>query len=136
MLLLPKGHRVEGQEISLAELKDESWVSTGERTPGARSLRRACAAAGFEPEIHFRSDDYDVIRGFVRSGLGIAVIPALGHVPSDDIATARITDLHVRRHVLALYPPTAVNPAVEGAVAAFRTAAEAAAQQTPGVAAG
>jgi DNA-binding transcriptional LysR family regulator len=136
MLLLPKGHRVEGQEISLAELKDESWVSTGERTPGARSLRRACAAAGFEPEIHFRSDDYDVIRGFVRSGLGIAVIPALAHVPSDDISTARITDLHVRRHVLALYPPTAVNPAVEGAVAAFRTAAEAAAQQTPGVVAG
>jgi DNA-binding transcriptional LysR family regulator len=86
--------------------------------------------------VHFRSDDYDVIRGFVRSGLGIAVIPALAHVPSRDISTARITDLHVRRHVLALYPPTAVNPAVEGAVAAFRTAAEAAANQTPGVAAG
>ncbi|MDQ1594824.1 MAG: hypothetical protein QOH40_1380 [Arthrobacter pascens] len=136
VLLLPKGHCVEGQEIPLTELKDESWVSTGERTPGARSLRRACAATGFEPDINFRSNDYDVIRGFVRSGLGIAVIPALGHISTDDISTARITDLHVRRHVVALYPPTAVNPAVEGAVTALRTAAEAAANITPGVSVG
>lgn len=133
ILLLPRGHRVEGTEISLTDLKDETWVSTGERTSGARSLRRACAATGFEPDVNFRSDDYDVIRGFVRSGLGIALIPALGHIDTDDISTARIVDLQVRRHVLALYPPTTVNPAVEGAVRALKAAAEAAAGLTPGV---
>jgi DNA-binding transcriptional LysR family regulator len=133
ILLLPTGHGADRAEISLADLKDETWVSTGERTPGARSLRRACAAAGFEPDVNFRSDDYDVIRGFVRSGLGIALIPALGHIDTDGISTARIVDLKVRRHVLALYPPTTVNPAVKGAVAALKTAARAAADLTPGV---
>lgn len=133
VLLLPLGHRAENRDISLADLRDETWVSTGERTSGARSLRRACAASGFEPDVDYRSDDYDVIRGFVRSGLGIALVPALAHVDSDDIATARIPDLQVRRHVLALYPPTGVNPAVDGAVAALKAAAVAAAGRMPGV---
>lgn len=133
ILLLPHGHPSEGTEISLTDLATETWVSTGERTPGARSLRRACAAAGFEPDVKFRSDDYDVIRGFVRSGLGIALIPALGHVDSDDIGTAQIVDLRVRRHVLALYPPTTVNPAVGGAVTSLKAAAEAAANLSAGV---
>lgn len=136
VLLLPRGHRVEGREISLTDLKDESWISTGERTSGARSLRRACAATGFEPDVNYRSNDYDVIRGFVRSGLGIALIPALGHIGSDDISTARIIDLSVRRHVVALYPPTTVNPAVKGAVTALKAAADEAADNTPGVHAG
>ncbi|UZX05410.1 LysR family transcriptional regulator [Arthrobacter sp. CDRTa11] len=133
ILLLPGGHRLEGMEISLADLKNETWVSSGARTSGARSLRRACAAAGFEPDVDFRSDDYDVIRGFVRSGLGIALIPALGHKYSSDISTARILDLRVRRHVLALYPHTTVNPAVEGALLALQTAARTSADVTPGV---
>jgi DNA-binding transcriptional LysR family regulator len=86
--------------------------------------------------VNYRSNDYDVIRGFVRSGLGIALIPALGHIGSDDISTARIIDLSVRRHVVALYPPTTVNPAVKGAVAALKAAADEAADNTPGVHAG
>jgi DNA-binding transcriptional LysR family regulator len=129
VLLLPVGHRMADTEISLADLSAETWVSTGEKTSGARSLRRACAAMGFEPKVKFRSDDYDVIRGFVRSGLGIGVIPALAHVASEDIATAMIRDLAVRRHVVALYPPTSVNPAVQGAVTALKEAAAAAAER-------
>lgn len=134
VLLLPVGHRMADTEISLADLSAETWVSTGERTSGARSLRRACAAVAFEPKVKFRSDDYDVIRGFVRSGLGIGVIPALANVASEDIATAMIRDLAVRRHVVALYPPTSVNPAVQGAVSALKVAAAAAADRIERVA--
>jgi DNA-binding transcriptional LysR family regulator len=83
--------------------------------------------------VNFRSDDYDVIRGFVRSGLGIALIPALGNIDTDGISTTRMMDLPVRRYVVALYPPTTVNPAVEGAVAALKLAARSAADRTPGV---
>lgn len=133
MLLLPGGHRLEGRDISLADLREETWVSSGAGTAGARSLRRACAVAGFEPDVNFRSDDYDVIREFVRSGLGIALIPALGHKETGDICTAQIVDFQVRRHVLALYPRTTVNPAVQGAVQALEAAARASAHATPGV---
>jgi DNA-binding transcriptional LysR family regulator len=132
VLLLPPGHRFADSEIVLADLGKETWVATGERTSGARSLRRACAAAGFEPNVHYRSDDYDVIRRFVSSGLGVALVPALGHVPGP-IATATIADLPVRRHVVALHAPSTANPAVEGAVAARKAASAEAAGRRPGV---
>ncbi len=134
LLLLPQGHAMSDRDISLADLSGEIWVSTGERTSGARSLRRACASAGFEPNVRFRSDDYDVIRGFVRSGLGIGLIPALAAMNTDGIATARINDLEVHRHVVALYPPTTVNPAVMGAVQALKEAAQVAEERIFGVA--
>ena len=137
VLLLPPGHRFAGSEITLADLGKETWVATGERTSCARSLRRACAAAGFEPDVHYRSDDYDVIRRFVSSGLGVALVPALGHVigsiATADIATATVADLSVRRHVVALHAPSTVNPAVKGAVAALKAASAEAAGRLPGV---
>jgi DNA-binding transcriptional LysR family regulator len=138
VLLLPPGHRFAGAEISLTDLAKETWVGTGERTSGARSLRRACAAAGFEPAVHYRSDDYDVIARFVSSGLGVALVPAMGHAPATEhlpqfVATATITDLSVRRHVVALHAPSTVNPAVDGAVAALRSASAEAAQRLHGV---
>lgn len=133
ILLMPRGHPFENAVINLADLRRETWVTTGERTSGARSLRRACAAAGFEPEVHYRSDDYDVIRRFVRSGLGVALVPALGHVATEPIATATIGDLRARRHVVALYTPGAVNPAVNGALASLRTSSADVALRLPGV---
>lgn len=133
ILLMPRGHPLESSVIFLADLKSETWVSTGVQTSGARSVRRACSAAGFEPIINFRSDDYDVIRGFVRAGLGIALVPAMGHIVSDDISTSRIKDLAVRRHVFALHAPTSVNPAIKGVVEALAAAAEAAAGHLEGV---
>lgn len=133
VLLLPPDHGLAGSEVSLADLSAETWVSTGERTSGARALRRACATAGFEQDVKFRSDNYEVIRGFVRSGLGIAFVPALSDVDNHNLATARVHDLGVRRHVVALYSPASVNPAVQGAVSALKEAAAKAAERLEGV---
>jgi DNA-binding transcriptional LysR family regulator len=132
ILLLPPGHRFTDSPISLKDLEKETWVGTSERTSGARSLRRACAAAGFEPAVHYRSDDYDVIRRFVTSGLGVALVPALGHV-TGSVPTAEIIDVPVRRHVMALHAPSTINPAVEGAVSALKTASAEAAERLQGV---
>ncbi|MFF2315212.1 LysR family transcriptional regulator [Arthrobacter sp. NPDC058097] len=132
VLLLPPGHRFTDSEISLNDLEKETWVATGERTSGARSLRRACAAAGFQPSVHYRSDDYDVIKRFVATGLGVALVPALGHT-AGSVATATVTDLQVRRHVVALHPPSTINPAVKRAITALKTASAEAAQRLPGV---
>ena len=40
-------------------------------------LPRACRAAGFEPNILFRTDDQITVRGLVAAGLGIAMVPWL-----------------------------------------------------------
>ena len=123
-LLLPREHRfVDLDGLQLADLEDEIWISTREGTAGTQCLRHACATAGFEPIIDFRTNDYDAIRAFVRAGLGIALVPALGHVESDGVVSVRIDDLKAQRHVVALHRPGNSNAAVAAVLAAVEAAA-------------
>jgi DNA-binding transcriptional LysR family regulator len=126
VLLLPVGHPSAGSEsVALDALEDAIWVTTREGTEGATSLRRMCADAGFAPKVSHRSNDYDVIRGFVRSGLGIALVPVMGHGEDPGVVTARVSGAPVHRHVGILTRTEVGNPAVSGVVAALRNAAAA-----------
>lgn len=132
-LLLPAAHRLVGEAVSLGDLQDEKWISTRETSAGATALRRACAREDFDPIVDFRSNDYDVIRGLVRSGLGIALVPALAHVASEGVEAVMIEDLGVRRHVIALHPVTRSTGAVDGAIAALMSSAQALGDELPGL---
>lgn len=132
-LLLPADHRLIGQNINLGDLRDEKWISTRETSSGASSLRRACAQADFDPVVDYRSNDYDVIRGFVRSGLGIALVPALGHIVSEGVEATLIQDLKIHRHVIALHRAAKVNAAVSGAIGSLQAAAESLSLDMPGI---
>jgi DNA-binding transcriptional LysR family regulator len=76
---LPTGHRLaQRPKLRLGDLADESWMLGAPTTcPDARMFKRACHAAGFEPNISFENDDYHAILGFVAAGVGIALIPDL-----------------------------------------------------------
>lgn len=132
-LLLPSDHRLAGKSVVLRDLEGEKWISTRERSAGATSLRRACAQADFNPVVDFRSNDYDVVRGFVRSGLGIALVPALGHVASEGVEVVLIEDLAVQRHVMALHRAARSTGAVRSAIAALQSAAGSLAEDLPGL---
>ncbi|MBC7592498.1 MAG: LysR family transcriptional regulator [Kineosporiaceae bacterium] len=132
-LLLPAGHRLVGQPVSLGDLREEKWISTREGSSGASSLRRICAQADFNPTVDYRSNDYDVIRGLVRSGLGIALAPALGHVVSEGVEVAQVDDLDVHRHVIALHRAAKSNAAVSSAIRSLQAAADLLAHEFPGV---
>jgi DNA-binding transcriptional LysR family regulator len=120
VLVLPSGHPLaEASEVRLSELEDAVWVTTRRGSVGATCLQRICAEAGFEPRVSHRSNDYDVIRGFVRCGLGVALVPALGHVADPGLVTSRLAGVAVHRHVGVLARPTVRNPAVDGVVAAL-----------------
>jgi DNA-binding transcriptional LysR family regulator len=124
VLLLPPGHPQGGAgEVRLGDLADALWIAPRQGTAGATCLQRVCAEAGFEPRVGYRSNDYDVVRGFVRSGLGVALVPVLGAVADPGVATARLAGLEVHRHVGVLTRPGLGNPAVAGVVAALTAAA-------------
>ncbi|UPK74954.1 LysR family transcriptional regulator [Nocardioidaceae bacterium SCSIO 66511] len=134
VLLLPDGHRLAGEQtVTLADLEDETWVRTREGSSGATCLDRICAEADFVPQVSVRSNDYDVIREFVRSGLGIALVPALAHVPAEGIVARSLDDVDVRRHVLALHRPIGAGPSAPAAVDALTSAATDVAAGTEGV---
>ncbi|MCG5213630.1 LysR family transcriptional regulator [Streptosporangium sp. KLBMP 9127] len=122
VLLLPAGYPHPGAITDLAMLRPEKWISSQEDTPGATCLTRLCAARGFEPKIAFRSNDYDVVRGLVAAGVGVAVVPGLAHTPDDAIRAEPLPASRTHRRVLALHRTANSNPLLGEALHALRRA--------------
>ena len=84
-LAVPADHplAVVGQ-ARLADLAGETWVDVPPSNANENLLVRACARAGFVPNVAFESDDYEVIRELVATGVGIALLPDLARRPPDE----------------------------------------------------
>lgn len=132
VLLLPAGHRLaETERVVVADLAGETWVSTRETSDGAACLDRVCAVEDFTPQVAYRSNDYGVVRGFVRAGLGIAVVPSLGWEPTPGVVARPLSDLAARRHLFAVHRKTGVQPAVTTVVADLVAVTERILDQAP-----
>ncbi|GAA2400399.1 LysR family transcriptional regulator [Actinomadura vinacea] len=114
--------RESGLGTDLSQLAEARWITSREGTAGALSLVRLCAAAGFDAAVAFRSNDYDVVRELVSAGLGVAVVPALAHVPSAAIEATRLTQHAAHRHVMALHGRENSNPLLRMMLDALRRA--------------
>ena len=124
-LLVPDSAPTPAGEVPLTDFEDASWISTREGTAGTLALERACAAAGFVPRIRYRSNDYDVVRSFVRAGLGVAAVPRLAYLGRTGLRDLDVRGLHLHRHVEALTMADRHSPAVTGMVNALRASAQA-----------
>jgi DNA-binding transcriptional LysR family regulator len=101
-ICLPAGHPLAGKaRLKLQDLADEKWLTgtTTNSCPDTSIFLRACAVAGFEPQITFQSDDYIAIQGFVAAGMAISVIPdlALATVREDVVIRALADHAPFRR---------------------------------------
>lgn len=119
-IALPAGHRLARRKrVKLVDLADESWVQGVYRGSTASVLPVACRAAGFEPNVVFRSDDPMAVQGSVAAGIGVAVIPQLiAATARSDIAIRPLEvegDLFKRR-VAAAFPTGAARPVAVAAM--------------------
>jgi DNA-binding transcriptional LysR family regulator len=90
-LALPPGHPLAGaKSVRVEDLADEDWLCGAIPSSCRDVVLGLCRDAGFEPRISFRSDDYEVIKGFVAGGLGVTVLPELagGH-PGIELRSVR-----------------------------------------------
>ena len=88
--------------IKLSELSDDAWIhSACHGTCGVVALR-ALHNAGFEPNIVFESDDYNVAQGLVAAGMGVTLLPemALRNV-REDIVVRPLGNQVTHRHIMA-----------------------------------
>ncbi|HVP01288.1 MAG TPA: LysR substrate-binding domain-containing protein [Solirubrobacteraceae bacterium] len=104
-LVLPRGHALAARRrLRLEDLAGEAWImgsNTG-TCPDARILLRACARAGFEPDVAFQSDDYLAIQGFIAAGVGVSLIPDLALVTvRDDVIVRSLGPAAPRRRIVA-----------------------------------
>jgi len=121
-LLVPQTYQTPTDPVGLADFAHASWISTREGSAGSIALERICASAGFTPRIRYRSNDFDVVRSFVRAGFGVAAVPRLGFVGRLGLQALEVSELSLCRHVEVLTPAERQSPAVDGMIAALQAA--------------
>ena len=98
-LVVPLTHPIATQEaVSLAEVKDEPFISF---RPGHafRILGDGVfASAGLTPKIAFECDDGSYLMTLVAAGLGIALVPP-DYITPDGFKIVRLASPHARRTI-------------------------------------
>ena len=121
-IMLPREHPLAGRSsIALAELRAQDWIQGVRNGSTLGVLPQACRAAGFEPNIVFRTDDQMAVRGLVAAGLGIALVPwlALSTVP-DGVVVRALDEPNLTRTVMVALPPASRRlPAAAAMVRSF-----------------
>lgn len=119
-LLVPPDARPDaGGPLHLTELRDRTWIAS-DPSP---SLERYCATAGFAPEIALQTNDYYSICAFVRAGLGVALVPWMGHYLADALHPVGLYPPPPRREVFALHRASNRNALLPPLLAELRRAA-------------
>jgi DNA-binding transcriptional LysR family regulator len=107
LVVLPADHPLAGRpDLALADLANERWVVRSHRPPFEHAYETMCRIAGFEPDIAFRTDDYQALQGLVAAGMGVSLAPALSLTPHrDDVVTLPLSEPTFTRRVTALTLP-------------------------------
>jgi len=70
------GHRLDGLErVRPADLVDESWIAVHEGFPLDDAVRRVAGAAGHDPHIAHRVNDFHVVAALLRATDHVALLP-------------------------------------------------------------
>lgn len=76
VILVSRGHPLADREqVSIEELRNESWIVRAEAHPVVEVLQRSAHDAGFEPAIGFLANDYQEAQAMVSVGMGVAMVP-------------------------------------------------------------
>jgi DNA-binding transcriptional LysR family regulator len=81
-IALPPVHPLAAaKSVRIEDLAGEDWLCGALPSSCLDQVLELCRDAGFEPKISFRSEDYEVLKGFVAAGLGVTILPELagGH---------------------------------------------------------
>lgn len=78
-IIVPKGHELTrlDRKITLHDLVDYPLVTYVFSFGGQSSLKRAFADEGLEPNVGFTARDADVIKTYVRMGLGVGIVASM-----------------------------------------------------------
>jgi LysR family transcriptional activator of glutamate synthase operon len=131
-LVVPCDHRFASRRsIALHQAAGETFVAL---TPGhglRQILDTLCATAGFTPSLGFEGEDVATLRGLVRAGLGIAVLPAADH-PDHGIVEVAVSKPQAHRLLGAVWVKNArVPPAARRFITFLTTSGAQVLRETP-----
>lgn len=126
LIALPSSHRLATRDqVSLSDLADDRWIAPPRHVTAHQFAQRACAEAGFRPEITFETNDYHVAQSLVATGLGVTLLPHLASYRLHDGVVVRPICSHPQRKVYAVHRPGGQRaPAVHAMLDALRSLAQ------------
>jgi DNA-binding transcriptional LysR family regulator len=122
-VVLPASHPLAGRRaVPIGELAEAGWImSRDPDEPGDQALRAACSAEGFSPRPVLRTDDYDVMFGFVAAGVGVALVPQMALVEREGVVVRPLAGSQLRRSVRFVWFGPSSPPAAAVLLAALRS---------------
>ena len=127
-IVLPEDHPAAGErEVAMRDLAEEPWIVRAHRPPYAQAFEQMCRIAGFEPQVAFRTDNYQAIQGLVAAGAGIGLVPRLSLTPRRrDVVSVPMAAPAFSRRIAALAVPAATRPStVDDLLDVLRTTGDA-----------
>jgi DNA-binding transcriptional LysR family regulator len=100
-LALPADRDVGKGPVDLRTLADEPWVAGRDGTWCHAVVLHAARAAGFEPRLAHRTNDFSVSYSLVSRGLGAALIPSLAGPPPQAVRLHEIDGQELQRRIYA-----------------------------------
>ncbi|MGB0093718.1 MAG: LysR family transcriptional regulator [Solirubrobacteraceae bacterium] len=101
VVILPRDHRLgDRQQIRMAELAEESFISWREGARLRELLVSAGREAGFEPRVKLASNESLRVRRLVGRGLGVAILPRSDAEDAGaNVAVASLTEPALTRDI-------------------------------------
>jgi len=92
VILVPNGHELTqlDRQVTLRDLARSPLVSYVFSFESDESLRKTFATKGLDANIVFAARDSDVIKSYVRMGLGIGIVASMAYEPADKDALTAI----------------------------------------------
>ncbi|MEQ1802943.1 MAG: LysR substrate-binding domain-containing protein [Gammaproteobacteria bacterium] len=84
IILVPNGHPLTGvKNLTLPVLAGHPLVTYVFGTTGESSLKKAFAEQGLEPNVVFTARDADIIKTYVRMGMGVGIVAPMAYECQD-----------------------------------------------------
>jgi LysR family cys regulon transcriptional activator len=95
-LIVPRGHPLAAKkQPTLRQIAEHPIVTYVFSFSGPSSLKDTFAAAGLEPDVAMTARDADVIKTYVRLGLGVGIVAAMAVDPKEDTDLVSIDASHL-----------------------------------------
>ncbi len=94
-VVVPQGHPLAGQPVTLEALAEQPLITYHEGYTGRARIDASFAQAGLAPDIVMSALDADVIKTYVQVGLGVGIIAAMAFEPNRDAGLQRLDASHL-----------------------------------------
>ncbi|MET0209372.1 MAG: CysB family HTH-type transcriptional regulator [Burkholderiaceae bacterium] len=94
-IVVPEGHPLTQQALTLEALAEQPLITYHEGYTGRANIDASFATAGLAPDIVMSALDADVIKTYVQVGLGVGIIAAIAFEPTRDSGLRLLNASHL-----------------------------------------